>query len=250
MTISAERSTSEVVGTPNAPVHRTPWTQRPGWFSQHLGTAIVVGFLGYLFGHWLGNAVASQYIYIANDGQNTVADFFGLLFMVIGFLGGIGVLNYPLAKIVGRQPEGEHKNVPGWSKYFRYTLDHKVVGIQYIVGVLLFMFTGGLLAMAIRSELLSPDDAPLLARHLYQDRERARHGHDDDGDVDHRRPVGQLPRAADDRGATHGVPAHRGVQLLGLHRRVLRDLRGAAPRRVPRPAGRATRRCRPRPALE
>jgi cytochrome c oxidase subunit 1 len=35
-------------------------------------------------------------------------------------------------------------------------LDHKVVGLQYIVGVLLFLFTGGLLAMAIRTELLSP----------------------------------------------------------------------------------------------
>jgi len=35
-------------------------------------------------------------------------------------------------------------------------LDHKVVGIQYVVGVLMFFFTGGLLAMAIRTELLSP----------------------------------------------------------------------------------------------
>ena len=36
------------------------------------------------------------------------------------------------------------------------TDDHKVVGLQYTVGVLLFLFTGGLLAMAIRTELLSP----------------------------------------------------------------------------------------------
>ena len=156
MTISAERSTNEMAGAPTAPAHRVMWPQRPGWFSQHLGTALIVGFLGYLFGHWLGNLVAHNYTYIANDGQNTVADFFGLLFMVVGFLGGIGVFNYPLAKIIGRTPEGEHKNCDGWSKYFRYTLDHKVVGIQYIVGVLLFMFTGGLLAMAVRSELLSP----------------------------------------------------------------------------------------------
>ena len=36
------------------------------------------------------------------------------------------------------------------------TDDHKVVGMQYTVGVLLFLFTGGLLAMLIRTELLSP----------------------------------------------------------------------------------------------
>jgi len=38
----------------------------------------------------------------------------------------------------------------------RFSMDHKVVGLQYIVGVLLFLFTGGLLAMAIRTELLNP----------------------------------------------------------------------------------------------
>jgi len=50
----------------------------------------------------------------------------------------------------------EESPVDNWTKYFRYTLDHKVVGLQYVVGVILFMFTGGLLAMAIRAELLNP----------------------------------------------------------------------------------------------
>ena len=38
-------------------VSRAPWTQRQGWLSQHLGTAIIGGVLGYVFGHWLGNAI-------------------------------------------------------------------------------------------------------------------------------------------------------------------------------------------------
>ena len=163
MTISAERPTEHAAGVPAAPVPKVPWTQRPGIFSQHLGTALVVGVVGYFFGHWLGNAIGSQYIYIANDGQNLVADFLGLLFMVVGFLAGIGALNYPFAKILGRTspddeyaPGGDEYMVKGWSRYFRFTLDHKVVGIQYVVGVLLFLFTGGLLAMAIRTELLNP----------------------------------------------------------------------------------------------
>ncbi len=44
----------------------------------------------------------------------------------------------------------------GLARYFRYSLDHKVVGIQYLIGMIGFFLTGGLLAMAIRTELLSP----------------------------------------------------------------------------------------------
>jgi cytochrome c oxidase subunit I len=158
MTMSAEQATTAVVSGGSASTKRpTSWTQRPGWLSQHLGTAIVAAVLGYVFGHWMGNYIASSYDYVANNGQNTVADALGLIFGVVGWLLGIGALNYPLAKMVGREGfSDEGEMAPGWSKYFRYTLDHKVVGLQYVVGVLLFMFTGGLLAMAIRTELLNP----------------------------------------------------------------------------------------------
>ncbi|OYV23741.1 MAG: hypothetical protein B7W95_01010, partial [Acidimicrobiales bacterium 20-64-4] len=110
----------------------------------------------YVFGHWLGNALSSGYTYIQNSGQNSIADTLALAFMVLGWLLGIGALNYPLLKIVGREPAEEETPINHWSKYFRFSLDHKVVGLQYVVGVLLFMFTGGLLAMAVRAELLNP----------------------------------------------------------------------------------------------
>jgi cytochrome c oxidase subunit I len=42
------------------------------------------------------------------------------------------------------------------ARFFRYSLDHKVVGIQYLVGMIGYFLTGGLLAIAIRTELLSP----------------------------------------------------------------------------------------------
>jgi len=55
MTISAERPTKSVATSASPPTSRgVSWTQRPGWMSQHLGTAIVVAVLGYTFGHWLG----------------------------------------------------------------------------------------------------------------------------------------------------------------------------------------------------
>src|SRR5664280_1723157 len=153
MTTTAAASADVIEAPPGA--EDAPRTTGHGWLSQHVGTAIICGFLGYILGHWLGNLIGSAYPYIANSGQNSLAVLLALLFMVFGWLLGIGALNYPLLKIVGReaQPEVEHV---GWSKYFRYNLDHKVVGIQYVVGVLMFFFTGGLLAMAIRTELLSP----------------------------------------------------------------------------------------------
>src|SRR5258708_4601102 len=68
---------------------------------------------------------------------------------------GIGAINYPLAKILGFElsPPPPQRS---WVRYFKLTDDHKVVGVQYAIGVLLFLFTGGLLAMLIRTELLSP----------------------------------------------------------------------------------------------
>ena len=128
---------------------------RPGWMSQHLGTAIVGMVLGYLLGHWLGNVVGGNYTSVQNSGTNNIAVAGGLLLGVLGWLLGIGALNYPIAKMMGREPIEERQTI-GWSKYFRYTADHKVVGLQYIISVLTFLFTGGLLAMAIRTELLSP----------------------------------------------------------------------------------------------
>ncbi|MHB8244130.1 MAG: cytochrome c oxidase subunit I [Acidimicrobiales bacterium] len=119
-------------------------------------TAAVLAVLGYLLGHWLGNVIAAGYSNINGaSGQNDTAICLGLGLGVVGWLIGIGALNYPLAKIVGREPAPEvlDKN---WTRYVRFSTDHKVVGVQYFFAVFLFLFTGGLLAMAIRSELLNP----------------------------------------------------------------------------------------------
>ena len=44
----------------------------------------------------------------------------------------------------------------GWLRYFSFSLDHKVIGIQYLVCGFLFYLIGGSLASAIRIELASP----------------------------------------------------------------------------------------------
>ena len=44
-----------------------------------------------------------------------------------------------------------------WYHYFWYNVDHKVIGIQYIVTAFMFYLIGGLMAMAVRIELFTPD---------------------------------------------------------------------------------------------
>ena len=44
----------------------------------------------------------------------------------------------------------------GFLRYFSFSLDHKVIGIQYLVCGFLFYLVGGTLASAIRIELISP----------------------------------------------------------------------------------------------
>ena len=128
---------------------------RPSWLGFHFGTAMVLAAAGYGIGHWLGNAIYSTNRVVQNSGDNNVAVFLAMIFGVIGFLIGIGAFNYPVQKLVGLQPP-EQEPGTGWTRFFRLTTDHKTVGMQYLFGVLGFFFTGGLLAMAIRTELLTP----------------------------------------------------------------------------------------------
>ena len=50
--------------------------------------------------------------------------------------------------------------VPGapdnWKRFYSFNTDAKVIGIQYIVTSLFFLLVGGLLAMIVRGELLTP----------------------------------------------------------------------------------------------
>jgi cytochrome c oxidase subunit I len=142
-------------GAPAGPTSPPPTTGRPAWMGQHLGTALIGAVGGYALGHWVGNLIASGYINVGSSGQNDVAIVLGLAFGVLGWMLGIGALNYPLAKMIGREPLPE---VPrqNWVRYLKYSLDHKVIGLQYLFSVLLFFFTAGLLAMGIRTELLTP----------------------------------------------------------------------------------------------
>ncbi|MEM1368040.1 MAG: cytochrome c oxidase subunit I [Cyanobacteria bacterium P01_H01_bin.15] len=55
---------------------------------------------------------------------------------------------------------------PNWRRYFSFSTDHKVIGIQYIVTAFVFFLIGGLFAMVIRGELITPP-SDLVDRTVY-----------------------------------------------------------------------------------
>jgi cytochrome c oxidase subunit I len=139
---------------PTEPKRHRPWWQHPG---AQMGLAGAVG--GYFFGHWLGNAIGGGWQQVATSDQNNLAIVLGYTFLVVGWLAGLGVFNDAFRGMIGRQiphEEEEEEARTGLARYFQFTLGHKVVGIQYLVGMIIYFCTGGLLAMAIRTELLSP----------------------------------------------------------------------------------------------
>ncbi|MGE5291648.1 MAG: cytochrome c oxidase subunit I [Micromonosporaceae bacterium] len=130
---------------------------RPWWMKPAVHTGLIGAVVGYLAGHWLGNFLSSNYQQNPLSDSNDFPIILGYVVGTIGWLAGLGVFNDIGRLMLGKPlPDIEHAPAGGLAKYFRYTLDHKVVGIQYLFGMITYFLTGGLFAMAIRSELLSP----------------------------------------------------------------------------------------------
>ena len=141
--------------------------RRHAWLSANCVTAFVLAALLYIAGREIGDVIYNSNPQVTASGQNNVAQFLAFGMGFVGWIIGIGALNYPITRILGLQP-AEHAPSEGWTRYFRMTTDHKVVGIQYLFAVLGFFFTAGLFAMAFRAELLDPiGSAHLIAPDIY-----------------------------------------------------------------------------------
>jgi cytochrome c oxidase subunit 1 len=143
-----------VGGEPGGPARARPW-----WMKPAAHTGLIGAVIGYLIGNWLGWLVQSTSGGFA-QGLGDTRDWpvvLGYLFGTVGWLAGLGIFN-DLGRLMIGKPLADIEHAPegGLAKYFRYTLDHKVVGIQYLFGMITYFLTGGLFAMAIRTELLSP----------------------------------------------------------------------------------------------
>ena len=72
---------------------------------------------------------------------------------------GLGAFDYWFRWAAGKPTIPEDHSGHGatsWRDYFRVNTDHKVIGIQYVCTSFFFMLVGGLLAMLVRAELMTP----------------------------------------------------------------------------------------------
>ena len=72
------------------------------------------GVVGFYFGWWLGHQIHAESLDFFDDtNQNDVALMLGYLFSVIGFLAGLGFLNYPLSRMLGAPASHAEKEEGG-----------------------------------------------------------------------------------------------------------------------------------------
>ena len=143
-------------------VTQPPQHGKPGGIMRHLnlGTGLITGIVFAVGAGWIVAALTPssattptfapaepEYVYLA-----------GLIGWVIGFMLGMGAFIGPLRWMMGRDlthDDAEYmagKDL-GVKRYFKFTTDHKVVGVQYLVVTLVIFGFGGTLAMLIRTEL-------------------------------------------------------------------------------------------------
>jgi cytochrome c oxidase subunit 1 len=127
---------------------------------------LLLGVIGSVVGFLIGWGIGSFAIPYSFGEDNSLGSDAGILLgyslSAVGFLAGMGFLNYPIGRLLGRRRATAeedaylHGEGGGLGRYFRLTTDHKVIGLQYLVVILAFLFIGGMGAMFIRSELLTP----------------------------------------------------------------------------------------------
>lgn len=72
-------------------------------------------------------------------------------------------MNELSVKVIPNEPQQPPEK---WTRFFSFSTDHKVIGIQYIVTSFFFFLVGGIFAMIIRGELITPE-ADLVDRTVY-----------------------------------------------------------------------------------
>jgi cytochrome c oxidase subunit I len=148
-------------GAPATGGRERQWFLRPAIHTAVLGA--IIGFLvGSILGSYLTGTGAGLYPNVVLSDSKDWPVVLGYAFAVVGWLAGLGVFNDVLRQMAGRPPSSrntqEVETAGGVAKYFRYELDHKVVGSQYLVGMIIYFCTAGLFAMAIRTQLLTPSN--------------------------------------------------------------------------------------------
>ncbi|MGI8825435.1 MAG: cytochrome c oxidase subunit I [Chloroflexota bacterium] len=144
--------------------HRT-FILRPNLF-----TALLTGIVCFVFVEWILGRDGGPLNIVWGLEVNQIL-FLSYVVGTVGFFAGLGYFNYPVRWLLGHKQTQEEQlrdygAEGGVGRYFRLTLDHKVIGIQYLIAVIFFFCVAGFNAMLIRTELLTPD-VKLMSPEMY-----------------------------------------------------------------------------------
>ena len=139
---------------------------------QRLVPSYVTGAIGGILGYIIVYNFVFHVIGGGDSGFVEQALVFGWVGLLLGWLLGIGTFKYAFTWMFsGPDPDHEEElrlagaNKGVW-RYFQFTTDHKVVGIQYLVLTMFMLALGGIGAMLIRTELITPG-APFFPPNTY-----------------------------------------------------------------------------------
>ena len=131
----------------------------------HMGTGVVVGIIIAAIAYYLLKHSVLTYTDGVADPlephSNNIVLLGTMFAWSIGFMAGIGAFIGPWHWLIGKDLTDEEilymaGDGQGVKRYFKYCTDHKVVGIQYLVGVMTLLGVGGTMAMMIRTNLARP----------------------------------------------------------------------------------------------
>ena len=134
----------------------TPFPQKSLITKLNMGTGMVLGIIFAEATYFWGKSMWDM----EEPNQLNRILILSMFAWSIGFLIGIGAFIGPFRWLIGKDLTDEEQlfmagKGQGISRYFRYCTDHKVVGIQYLVGVMVMLGAGGTMAMMIRTNLIS-----------------------------------------------------------------------------------------------
>ena len=115
-----------------------------------VASGLGTGLIGFYLGLGLVAIVRGLTGHDAYDEQVSIT--FGYVFGLIGWLMGVGMWG-----AWGREWFGLRtywRKAPGWQRYFTFSPDHKVIGLQYLVTFIIVFLLAGLGAMLMRWELM------------------------------------------------------------------------------------------------
>jgi cytochrome c oxidase subunit 1 len=115
---------------------------------KHIGRGLLFAAIGLGIGVAFGSFVAE----ITDGPPLQIRVSLGYVFALFGWLIGVGLWQVMIREWFGLEPK-PHDN-HGWQRYFSFSLDHKVIGVQYLVTLVILFLVAGLLAMLIRVELM------------------------------------------------------------------------------------------------